>query len=152
MKVSQLMNARPRSVRGHESLAEAARIMWDRDCGWVPVLDDGDHVVGVITDRDICMAAFTRGMPLAAMAVEGTMSTNVHSVHPTDPVENALALMRNHRIRRLPVIDGDGVLVGLLSMSDLTREAATGGGRLRPEEVVTTLSAICEPRSAESGF
>ncbi len=146
MNVRTMMNARPRTVRGHDPLSEAARIMWDRDCGWVPVVDDALHVVGVITDRDICMAAYTRGMTLDAMAVIGTMCTNVHVVHVEDPLENALAMMRNHRVRRLPVIDDDGSLVGLLSLSDLARRAAEDGPTAT--ELVSTLASISEPRSA----
>lgn len=152
MKVSDVMNDRPRTVRGHDSLAEATRIMWDRDCGWVPVVDDGAHVVGVITDRDVCMAAYTRGMTLDAMVVAGTMSTNVHVVRDDDPLENALALMRNHRVRRLPVVDDEGLLTGLLSLSDLARRAAGKDSGMRGTEVLATLGAISEPRSADSGF
>jgi CBS domain-containing protein len=147
MKVNRVINMRPRTVRGHDSLSEAARIMWERDCGWVPVVDDASHVVGVITDRDICMAAYTRGMTLDTMVVQGTMCTNVHMIHMDDPLENALALMLNHRVRRLPVVDDDNVLVGLLSMSDVARRAAAPESGIRTNDVVHTLAAICEPHS-----
>lgn len=147
MRVSDLMNDRPRTVRAHDPLSEATRIMWDRDCGWVPVVDDGGRVVGVITDRDVCMAAYTRGMPLSTMAVEGTMSSNVYSVHLDDPIENALAHMRNYQVRRLPVVDEQERLVGLLSLSDLSRRAAAHEEGIRNEEIVSTLAAVSEPRS-----
>jgi CBS domain-containing protein len=150
MKVRDVMNARPRTVRPHDKLSEAARIMWDHDCGWIPVVDDGGRVLGVVTDRDVCMAAYTRGRPLADIAVEGTMSTNVFSTHGDDPLENALALMRNYRVRRLPVVDDGGRVIGLLSLSDLSRRAAAKDSAVQPIEVIATLAAICEPRSASS--
>lgn len=144
------MNAHARTVRSHDSLSEAARIMWDRDCGWLPVVDDGAHVVGVITDRDICMAAYTRGMLLEHMVVAGTMSTNVHAVEANDPLHNALVAMLNYRVRRVPVVDEEGALVGLLSLNDLARRATTAGGGVSAAEVLSTLASICEPRSATS--
>jgi CBS domain-containing protein len=150
MKVRDVMNPRPRTVRPHDKLSEAARVMWDHDCGWIPVVDDAGRVTGVITDRDICMAAFTRGMPLHDIAVEGTMSTNVFATHPGEPLENAFAAMCNYRVRRLPVVTEAGDLVGLLSLSDLTRRAAAKDSDVRAHEVIATLAAICEPRSASS--
>ncbi len=150
MKVLAVMNPKPHSLRPHDLLSEAARVMWDRDCGWVPVLDDSNRVVGVITDRDVCMAAFTRGMTLTQMVVEGTMSTNVHAVRADDPLETALLHMSNHRVRRLPVVDDEDHLVGLLSLSDLAQRAGKGEGRVPSESVLATLAAICAPRAAAS--
>jgi CBS domain-containing protein len=147
--VSEVMNTKPVCTWGHSSLSEAARIMWERDCGWVPVIDHAHRVVGVITDRDICMAAYTRGMTLDTMAVAGTMSTNVFGVYADDPLETALVHMQEHRVRRLPVLDHDGSIVGLVSLSDLARRAAAHDGIARPL-VLATMSAVSEPRRSDS--
>src|SRR5688572_17529646 len=117
MRVEHVMNRRPKTVRPHDHLNAAAQVMSERDCGWLPVVDEGGKVVGVITDRDICMAALTRGCALDHAAVEGAMSTNVRAAHPEEPLEDALAAMSNYQVRRMPVIDEEGVLCGLLSMS-----------------------------------
>jgi CBS domain-containing protein len=146
MKVKRVMNAEPRTVRPEDALAEAARAMHDQGCGWLPVTDGG-RVVGVITDRDICMAACTRGMPLEDMVVEGTMTTDVFLTHPGDALGDALALMRVYRVRRLPVVDDAHTLVGILSLTDVSRRAAIRHGGVLPAEVVATISAISEPRS-----
>jgi CBS domain-containing protein len=152
MKVAAIMNRRPQSVAPHQSLHDAATIMRDHDCGWVPVVDDG-QVVGVLTDRDICLAALSRAQRLDKLAVAGSMHTDVHSLASGDDVGKALAMMSNYRVRRLPVID-DGRLVGLVSLSDLAQRAGTNDSA-RPhafgsQAIAHTLAAICEPRSASS--
>jgi CBS domain-containing protein len=128
-------------------LHHAAKVMGDRDCGWVPVVDDAGRVVGVVTDRDICMACYTRGSAPELLSIAGTMSTNVHACRPGDPVENALAMMRNYRVRRLPVVDDDERLLGLVSFSDILRRRAETG--LEPKVICSALAEISEPRSAE---
>lgn len=156
MQVEKVMNARPRSVKPHQSLADVVAIMVERDCGWVPVVDDAQRVVGVLTDRDICLAAHDRDKRLKNIAVEGVMRTNVHACRPKDRVSDAHALMRARRIRRLPVTDKEGKLVGLLSLSDLARRAGMNDEDkpkgLTSHDVAYTLAAICEPRSADGAY
>lgn len=151
MLVDKVMNARPRTVKPHTSLADAVAVMIERDCGWLPVVDDADHVVGVVTDRDICLGAHSRDKRLTEIVVEGVMHTNVYSCHPDDALQDAEALMRTRRVRRLPVVDADGKLVGLLSLSDLARRAGMNDGDepsgLTSRDVAHTLAAICEPRT-----
>ena len=77
MKIQNLMTRDVRTCRREDVLVEAARIMWENDCGSVPVVDAQRHVVGMITDRDICMAAYTRGQRLADMTVESAMSKTI---------------------------------------------------------------------------
>ncbi|MCA9622629.1 MAG: CBS domain-containing protein [Myxococcales bacterium] len=153
MKVSKIMNARPKTVEPHQSLADAVAIMVDRDCGWVPVVDAGGRVVGVVTDRDICLAAHDRDTRIRSIAVEGVMRTNVQSCHHDDTIQDAEAKMRSSRVRRLPVVDDDGKLVGLLSLSDLARQAGMNDRDipkgLTSVDIAHTLAAICEPRSAD---
>lgn len=124
MKVEQLMSQPVSRCRPTDSLAAAARLMWDHDCGALPVVAEDDRLVGMITDRDVCMAAYTRGERLADITVANAMAREVYTCGPDSSVEAAEQLMRRKRIRRLPVVrDGDHV-VGVISVTDLEREAA----------------------------
>jgi len=152
MKVEDLMTRDVRTCRPEDDLAIAARIMWDYDCGCVPVIDGNRRVVGMITDRDVCMAAFTRGLPLHSITVAQAMSGIVQVCGPGDAITAAHATLRETQLRRLPVVADDGTIVGILSVTDLARAAArqkaTKRGGLKPADIVTTLAGICEPRAA----
>ncbi len=127
----------------HDSLNAAARIMWDHDCGCAPVVDGHGRLAGIVTDRDICMAAYTQGLPLEAIAVERVMSPRVISCARGDDLETAHRLMRTHEIHRLPVADSRGRLAGILSLSDVVNYSS--GDSAAPSDVVEiagTISAI----------
>ncbi len=124
MKVGQIMNRHVKVCHPQDSLNKAAQIMWEERCGAVPVVDEDSRPVGFLTDRDICMGAYTQGQPLAALRVEGAMARKVVACKADDDLSSAAELMRLNRTRRLPVIDPDGTLVGLLSLDDLACEAA----------------------------
>lgn len=128
------------------TLDHAARLMWEYDCGVIPVVNDEGHAVGMVTDRDICMAAYTQGRPLSQIDVSTAMAKRVVAAHADELVEQAESLMREHRIRRLPVLDNDARLVGVVSMNDLARLAARGKRSAVDRELVRTLAAVCEPR------
>lgn len=153
LTVGELMRTDVRTCTAEEALSEAARIMWERDCGCVPVLasDGSGRVVGMITDRDLCMAVYTKGARLTEMQVKAAMAGRVYAVHPEDPVSEAEAVMRTSQVRRLPVVDGQGHLRGILSLADLA-EAAAGtrvpAGAVSPMEVGLVLEAVCRPHSA----
>jgi CBS domain-containing protein len=154
MRVEQIMTRNVRTCRPGDALSTAAQMMWEGDCGCVPVVDadDGEgRVVGIITDRDICMAGYTQGRPLSALRVDSAMARQVRSCRPTDSVGEALNMLRQHQIRRLPVVDNGDHLVGMLSLADAAREAVREHGR-KGREVTDTrigevLEAICIPRS-----
>jgi CBS domain-containing protein len=125
--------------------------MWEGDCGFVPVTEEGGtRVVGAITDRDVCMAAYTRGQPIQSQAVRDAMASSVRTCAASDTLEHAEAIMREAQVRRLPVVDDAGQLVGVLSLSDLARQAERerGEGRIdvRAADVGETLAAISRPR------
>ena len=124
MKVEQIMNRDVKTCRPQDSLNKAAQLMWQEPCGAVPVVDDQRRPIGFLTDRDICMAAYTQGRPLPEIRVETAMAHKVVSCTAEDDLGSAAQLMRQHRTRRLPVIDQEGTLVGLLSLDDLACEAA----------------------------
>jgi CBS-domain-containing membrane protein len=140
-----------RRCKSDDALSEAARILWEHDCGIVPVVasDGSGRVEGVITDRDLCMAAYTTGRPLTETQVASVMSTRLVSVRPEDPIAEAAERMRTAQVRRLPVVDESGHLRGMLSLADLA-ESAVGRGPevgIGPEEVGRLLAAICRPRT-----
>jgi len=124
MKVEQIMNREVKTCGPKDSLNKAAQIMWDQPCGAVPVVDDQDRLVGFLTDRDICMAAYTQGKALEELRVETAMARKVAFCSADDDLGSAAQLMRQNRTRRLPVVNRDGTLVGLLSLDDLACEAA----------------------------
>ena len=105
MKVADLMTRDVRACTIHDSLNAAARIMWEHDCGCAPVVDAHGKLAGIVTDRDICMAAYTQGVPLEAIPVERVMSARVISCSRGDDLETAHRLMRTHEIHRIPVVD-----------------------------------------------
>ena len=160
MKVQEIMSRDVATCRPSESLSDAARIMWERDVGFVPVVEEGDRIRGVVTDRDGFMAGYFTGQPLAHVAIEQAMSREVYSVSPDAELEDAEEIMRKAQVRRIPVIDGDR-LVGVLSLNDLARKAASSSGKqgqaLRTN-VAETLGAVSRHRhenvvsgAAESG-
>jgi CBS domain-containing protein len=148
MNVGQLMTRGVNTCQPQDSLYTAAKLMWDGNCGSVGVIGDGG-VIGMLTDRDICMAAYTQGRTLSEMQVSSAMSKKLFSCRPEDTLATAEEVMRTNRIRRLPVIDADGHLVGILSLDVIAREAARkrkGKGRVEitAKEVCDTLAGVCE--------
>lgn len=136
------------TCRASDCLNTAAQLMWEHDCGAIPVTGDDGQLVGIVTDRDICMAAYTRGATLHDIAVSDAMARNVFSCQAGDSLDAAERLMSERQVRRLPVIDRDQRPIGMLSLNDIARSAASSRKKNGLErEVVQTLAAICEPRA-----
>jgi CBS domain-containing protein len=151
MNVERLMTRNVRTCKPEDTLNHAARILWESDCGCIPIVScEDEKLVGIITDRDICMAAYTQGRTLAEMRVEGAMSPRAITCDPDVPIAAAEEIMQSARVRRLPVVDEVGQLLGLISLADIAREAARNRKSRKKEikdaEVGQTLSVICEPR------
>jgi CBS domain-containing protein len=155
MNASDLMTKAVESCSAGDNLQRAVQIMWEHDCGVVPVVDGDNRVVGMITDRDVAIAAYTQGRPLWQIPVSTAMAKHVHGVRETDDIAAVEMLMRRVRVRRVPVLDAGGRLTGIVSMNDLARHAHRSVGRkgdgLRGDTVVQTLAAICEPRATSGG-
>ncbi|HVP15180.1 MAG TPA: CBS domain-containing protein [Terriglobales bacterium] len=152
MKVREIMCHEVASCRWSTNLAEAARTMWSNDCGAVPVVDDSNRVVGMITDRDICMAAATRGRRAAEITVGDVITGMLHSVSPDDDVREALEVMKDQQVRRLPVTGRNGELAGMLSLNDVILNVSvprrrTANAAITPADVVETLRAIGQRQS-----
>src|SRR6266508_433936 len=123
-----------KSCNADTDLATAAKIMWDCDCGIVPVVNEERKVIGMITDRDICIAAATRAARPADILVRDVMSRDVVACGVGDDVRVALRTMKKERVRRLPVLDGQERLAGIISMNDLVMRAGCRTGADVPGE------------------
>ena len=145
MQITEIMTRDVRFCRGSDTLACAARLMWDHDIGSVPVVDDETRVIGMITDRDVCMAAYTTGRPLDELIVGNVMSKRVVTCdeHAAD-AELARAMV-DGQVRRVPVVDGQRHLVGIVTLSDLAL-APRRGRPVPSSEIVETLAAVSQPR------
>ena len=148
MKVQDVMTYDVQTCRPETNLTDAAMRMWRGDCGILPVIADGQKVVGVITDRDICIAAATKHRDPANIRVKEVMSGKVYGCSCDTDIHEALKIMQQKQVRRLPIISAeDGRLQGILSMNDLALKAsAERKADLSAEDVENTLRAICAHR------
>ena len=156
MKVQDCMTSPAHSCSAGVSLVTAAEIMWDHRIGALPVLDSEGHPIGMITDRDICMAAARKGRFAADVSVRETMSPNPFTVRPDEDLTKALETMAARQVRRLPVVDHENRLVGVVSINDAAAAAESGSKdfRGRPEvfaHIVGTLRRIAQPSATPGG-
>jgi CBS domain-containing protein len=145
MKVKDVMTPNAKAIWLTESLADAAKLMWENDCGVLPIIKDGRKVIGMITDRDICMGVAMRDKNPSSVSVEEVMTGQVFSITLDDDVDQALQLMQEHKIRRLPVVNPEGELEGVLSMNDIVLHAKSAkASPIAYADIVKTYQAICE--------
>ena len=143
MRVKELMSTDVKWCRPETDLATVARMMWNADCGIIPVIDDQWCVTGVITDRDICIATATRSLAPARIRVSEAMTRYVTTCSEDADARSALQALKAHRVRRLPVVNRQNRIVGVLSMNDLVRRADGRQGTGVPgEELLETLRVI----------
>jgi len=150
MKVQDIMTSDVQCCSPDTNLAAAAKMMWDSDCGALPVLNVEGQVMGMITDRDICMATATKNKPASDITVWETVSGKARTCHISDDVHTALDIMKREKVRRLPVVDEDGVLQGIVAMNDFVLLAGEAKGGKVPalsyEDVVRTMKTISAHR------
>lgn len=148
MKVQEFMTSAVESCQPTTNLAAVAMTMWRKNCGIVPVVDESRRVVGVITDRDICMAVATRHRRPEELAAREVMAERPSSIHPEDDVRMALETMRAEKVRRLPVVDAERRIQGIISLNDVVLRAKPAGALPTPgpsaNDVLATLQTICE--------
>lgn len=146
MRVEDAMTRNPRSCQESTNLAAATELMWTADCGVLPVVDGEGKVQGVVTDRDMMIALGTRNARPAEVFAGDVMMRPVFTAKPDDPIELALALMNEHKVRRLPVVDENGVLTGIIAIDDIILHAAQQGGPdfAKYDDVMATLKTICD--------
>lgn len=154
MKVSDICSRDIRFCNPDTNLASAASIMWEQDCGIVPVVDEGKKVKGVLTDRDICMAVSTRSLLASQITAGQVMNGKTYACRLNDDVRTALRTMAENSVRRLLVLNDAGELSGVLSLTDAilaskdSRVARTGD--VTWAEIVPMMGAICRPRTTEA--
>lgn len=153
MKVKSVMIRTPAHCELDTNLGAAVEAMWNFNCGMLPVVDGTGKVVGVITDRDVCIALGTGNHLPGEMAVGDILSRRVVSCRSEDNLHDVLTKMGEARVRRLPVIGHDGGLEGILSIDDivLRMEAGKSGGAegISSAEVLAALKRIYEPQLPE---
>jgi CBS domain-containing protein len=146
MTVNEVMTRDASTCTPHDDVVAAAAIMREHKCGFVPVIDSHGLVGGVVTDRDLCLAmAAQRHRAAERTSVGQAMSHPVFSCLPDDNLKVVLATMARHQVRRLPVLDKQGRLQGVLSFDDIVR-APRRRGSPTAEEIVGALRGICADR------
>ena len=147
MKIQEIMSQSIVACRPSDTLDVAANLMWEHDCGAILVLDHEKRLISILTDRDICMAAYTKGVALHAIGVSETMAQQIFSCNANDALDVAERLMSERQIRRLPIVDDDNHPVGVLSISDIALSAASSQKKNGLDRALAkTLGAICQPR------
>ena len=154
MRVHEIMTTNVITCDPATSLAEAAVLMWENDCGSLPVTDADNRVVGLITDRDISIAVATRNRLASEIAVREVTSGQVHASNPNQRVQDLLQIIQKEKVRRVPVVDDDGKLQGIVSISDIVLQAKDAQARqassLSTDEAIATLRAVCGQHELQS--
>jgi len=148
MRIRQVMSRAVVTAPLESTAGVTARLMWEYDCGIIPLTDRDGRLAAVVTDRDLCMAAYTQGQPLGAIPVTSAMSSRVIACHAEDSVEKVEQLMRDNQVRRVPVIDGEGNPIGMVSLADVARIVQTKKDAASDRGIVRTLAAVSQPRAA----
>lgn len=148
MRVQDLMSHPAITCHVNDDLHVAAKLMWDHDCGVILAVRDDGKLAGLVTDRDICMAAYTQGRSLDQILVNSVMPKHVVSARPDQKLGEIERLMAEHQLRRIPVVDEDSRPVGVLSLNDLALESVEPDTGMKDgiSRVAHTLAAVCRPR------
>ena len=154
MIVKEVMNHEVTSCRPDTTQESAAMLMWNGDCGTVAIVDDESKVIGIITDRDICMAVALQHKTASEIQVQEVMSRHLFTCNPENDIMNALKTMPFQKVRRLPVINDSGQLEGIISIEDIIARADRGRRGIQTPELsyddtMTTLKAICRSHKPE---
>jgi CBS domain-containing protein len=141
MKVKDVMTVDVKSCRPETNAAEAVKMMWDQDCGALPIVNNDRKVVGMITDRDLSVAVATRGHAAERIAVKDVATGKAYTCQVDDDVPAALEVMKAQQVRRLSVVDAQGRLKGILS-----NDIVLHSGAASPNQIVDSLAGICAHR------
>jgi CBS domain-containing protein len=142
MLVKQLMTKNVSSCRPDNNLAELAEVMWKQRCGALPILDGSGRIMGVITDRDICIALGTRNIKASDVLARDVSGPGYFRCRPDDDARDALRTMATQGVGRLPVVDEAANLVGIISIDDIIFRAGGGRSDLSDREIVDTLTSM----------
>jgi CBS domain-containing protein len=130
MEVREIMTATPACCTPDATASRAAHMMKEQDTGIIPIVESeySRKVVGVVTDRDLCLTVVAEGRNPESVTVKEVMTSDVVACRPDADVEQAVALMRENRIRRIPVLDADQMILGIVSMADLLQRSDLPSG------------------------
>lgn len=151
MKVKDMMTPSVVTCGPETNVGAAVEYMWKRNCGMLPVVDVNNKLIGVVTDRDICIALGTRNRLPGDLAVGEIATREVFTCRPNDDIHEALEIMAKKQVRRLPVVDKEGASQGILSMDDVVlhtdKDKLQGFCELTSEEVIRSLKKVYGPQS-----
>ena len=152
MHAQDLMTSPTITIHVNDPLSLAAHRMWEADIGALPVVNDEGKLVGMITDRDICMATYTQGRAPDWLLVNCAMAKHPISARPEHNVGDVEQLMSKFQVHRIPVVDAAGKPIGMISMSDLAIESVQPDTSMKhgPSKIAHTLAAISRPRIEKS--
>ena len=140
MRAKEIMTRNPRTVTPDAKLAEAARLMQSEDVGIIPVVDGGNqNLVGVVTDRDIAIRVVAEGRDPNSVSARDVMSTNVRTCREDDDVNEVMKVMGSEQVRRIPIVDERGSLVGIVAQADVVLDAKSD------KKAERTIEKISEP-------
>jgi CBS domain-containing protein len=149
MLVKNVMTHPVQSCRPEATVAEAAALMADGGVGCLPVVDARHRLIGIVTDRDVCVLVGRHGDP-KSVPVSEIMTRDVVPCRTTDYIDVALVAMKENGVRRVPAVDANGHVRGLISIDDIVRRAGAGKGAVPCEAVVDVLRHICEREAPAS--
>lgn len=146
MKVKEIMTQSAVSCGPETNVGRAVELMWNRNIGMLPVVDPDGKLIGIVTDRDLCIAMATRNKLPGDLTVGEIAIQKVYTCHPDDDVHEALDMMSARQIRRLPVVNAKGIPLGILSVDDLVMHSETGKLRgacaLSADEITQVLKRV----------
>lgn len=148
MNVSKVMSRNVKTCNPDTTLEAAAKMMWENDCGALPVVDNGGHPIGMVTDRDIAMSCALNHKAQWELTSKDVMGLRkIFTCKESDDVRTALGIMQAQKVRRLPVLDGNGKLQGILSIDDVIAFSEGSPGKAVPglsyEDTMSTLKSVC---------
>lgn len=144
MKASKIMTKSVGFCQAPDTLADALKIMWEKDCGIVPVVDAESKVIGTVTDRDAAAAVFLQNKTAAEIEVGEIIEGEAHVCREKDSVEDVLKKMRKKQVKRIPIVDESEKLVGIISVTDVL--LAADKEKSLKKKLLKTLAAIAKPR------
>ena len=138
MTCAEVMTPSPTACQPEHTAIEAAELMRREDCGLVPVISEGGKLIGVLTDRDIVVKVVAEGRDPRNTAVSEVMSTELVTCLPHETIETVMEQMAARQVRRIPIVERDGSLVGIVAQADIATRVAM------PQETGQVVQAISE--------
>lgn len=147
-RAGDLMTRNVASVHPNETVQRAARLMRDEDCGALPVVDRQGRMIGMITDRDITVRLVADGADPRFAQVQDCMTDEVFACHANDPIEGCIRLMKQHQVRRMPVVNDRNQLLGIISQGDLVRHADMNKHQGERHALTDMIAGVSEPSNS----